>query len=78
MVTPSFIPPRPQRDLRDLTRRRRKLIQDAVAEKNRVAKVLEDANVKVGSVLSDQFGASGSWCWRRCWREKPTQPRWPS
>lgn len=59
MVTPSFIPPRPQRDLRDLTRRRRKLIQDAVAEKNRVAKVLEDANVKVGSVLSDQFGASG-------------------
>ena len=59
MVTPSFIPPRPQRELRDLTRRRRKLIQDAGAEKNRVGKVLEDANVKLGSVLSDVFGVSG-------------------
>ena len=59
MVTASFIPPRPQRELRDLTRRRRKLIQHATAEKNRVGKVLEDANVKLGSVLSDIFGVSG-------------------
>lgn len=59
MVTPSFIPPRAQRELRDLTRRRRKLIQDADAEKNRVGKVLEDANTKLGSVLSDVFGVSG-------------------
>jgi transposase len=59
MVTPSFIPPRAQRELRDLTRRRCKLIQNAGAEKNRVAKVLEDANVKLGSVLSDVFGVSG-------------------
>jgi transposase len=59
MVTPSFIPPRPQRELRDLTRRRRKMIQNATAEKNRVGKVLEDANIKLGSVLSDVFGVSG-------------------
>jgi len=59
MVTPSFIPPRPLRELRDLTRRRRKLIQTAAAEKNRVGKVLEDANIKLGSVLSDIFGVSG-------------------
>src|SRR5207248_6075483 len=59
MVTASFIPPRPQRELRDLTRRRRKLIQNAAAEKNRVGKVLEDANVKLGSVLSNLFGVSG-------------------
>jgi transposase len=59
MVTPSFIPPRPQRELRDLTRRRRKLIQNAGAEKNRVGKILEDANIKLGSVLSDVFGVSG-------------------
>jgi transposase len=59
MLTPSFIPPRPQRELRDLTRRRRKLIQNASAEKNRVGKVLEDANIKLGSVLSDVFGVSG-------------------
>lgn len=59
MVTASFIPLRPQRELRDLTRRRRRLIQAATAEKNRVGKILEDANVKLGSVLSDVFGASG-------------------
>ena len=59
MVTRSFIPPRWQRELRDLTRRRRKLIQSAAAEKNRVGKVLEDANVKLGSVLTDLFGVSG-------------------
>jgi transposase len=59
MITPSFIPPRPQRELRDLTRRRRKLIQNGSAEKNRVGKILEDANVKLGSVLTDLFGVSG-------------------
>jgi len=48
MVTPSFIPPRPQRELRDLTRRRKKMLSAATSEKNRIAKVLEDANVKVG------------------------------
>jgi len=59
MVTPSFLPPRPQRELRDLTRRRKKLLSAASSEKNRMAKVLEDANVKLGSVLSDLFGVSG-------------------
>jgi transposase len=59
MVTASFIPPRAVRELRDLTRRRRKLIQQAAAEKNRIGKVLEDANVKLGNVLSDVFGVSG-------------------
>jgi transposase len=59
MIRPSFIPPRAIRELRDLTRRRKKLIHLAVGEKNRVEKVLEDANVKLSSVLSDLFGASG-------------------
>jgi transposase len=59
MITPSFIPSRPQRDLRDLTRRRRKLIQTATGEKNRVDKTLQDANVKLSDVLSDIFGMSG-------------------
>ena len=59
MVTPSFIPPRPQRQLRDLTRRRKKMLSAAGSEKNRIAKILEDANVKLGSVLSDLFGVSG-------------------
>jgi transposase len=59
MIYPSFIPPRAIRELRDLTRRRKKLLAAATAEKNRVQKVLEDANVKLGNVLSDVFGVSG-------------------
>jgi len=59
MIYPSFIPPRPIRELRDLTRRRKRLLGDATAEKNRVQKVLEDANVKLGNVLTDVFGVSG-------------------
>jgi len=59
MITPSFIPPRPQRELRDLTRRRRKLIHSAAGEKNRVDKILQDANVKLSNALSDVFGVSG-------------------
>lgn len=59
MIYPSFIPPRAIRELRDLTRRRERLHEVGTAEKNRVQKVLEDANVKLGNVLSDVFGASG-------------------
>jgi transposase len=59
MIHPSFIPPRPIRELRDLTRRRTKLHWAGTAEKNRVQKILEDANVKLGNVLSDVFGTSG-------------------
>ena len=59
MIRPSFIPPQAIRDLRDLTRRRRQLIGDASSERNRVQKVLEEANIKLGSVLSDIFGVSG-------------------
>ena len=46
-------------DSGNLTRRRRTLVGDGVAEKNRIQKVLEDANVKIGNVLSDVFGTSG-------------------
>jgi transposase len=59
LVSGSFIPPRNIRELRDLTRHKRKLIQAMVAEKQRVEKVLEDANIKLSSIASDSFGASG-------------------
>jgi transposase len=59
MIRASFIPPQAIRDLRDLTRRRRQLIGDATSERNRVQKVLEEANIKLSSVLSDIFGVSG-------------------
>jgi len=59
MIRPSFIPPRAIRELRDFTRRRKQMIGLAAEERNRVQKILEDANVKIGDVLSDVFGLSG-------------------
>ena len=59
MIRPSYIPSRMIRELRDLTRRRKQLIRNGAMERNRVQKVLEEANIKIGSVLSDVFGASG-------------------
>jgi transposase len=59
MVHPSFIPPRAIRELRDLTRRRKRLLSAGTSERNRVQKVLEDANVKLGNVWTDLLGVSG-------------------
>lgn len=59
MIRPSFIPPRCIRELRDLTRYRKRLIGNGTSERNRLQKVLEDANIKLGNVLSDVFGVSG-------------------
>ena len=58
LISGSFIPPRDIRELRDLTRTRRKLIGAMTSEKNRVQKVLEDANIKISSVVSKVFGVS--------------------
>ncbi len=55
----SFIPPKAQRDLRDLTRYQTKLVQERVRQVNRVQKLLEGANIKLASVASDIFGVSG-------------------
>ena len=59
LLRPSFVPDRPQRELRDLTRARASLLADKSRLANRLQKVLEDANVKLGSVASDVLGASG-------------------
>ena len=59
LIAKSFVPPRPIRELRDLTRYRSKLVQAASAERNRLLKLLESANVKLSSVASDVFGVSG-------------------
>jgi transposase len=55
----SFVPPRPIRDLRDLTRTRTALIQDRTREVNRVHKVLQDAGIKLAGVATDILGVSG-------------------
>lgn len=59
LLKPSLIPPRPIQQLRDLCRYRKKLGEMAASEKNRVHKVLEDANIKLASVATDIFGVSG-------------------
>jgi len=59
MLRPSFIPPLPIRRLRDLTRYRIALVCDQGREKNRVEKLLEDAQIKLSVVASDIFGVSG-------------------
>ena len=60
LLKASFIPERPFRELRDLTRYRKKLVQQITADKNRFIKILEDANIKLSTVLSRVFGASGT------------------
>jgi transposase len=55
----SFVPPRPTRELRDLTRYRVSLAQEINRIANRVPKVLEDANIKLASVATEPLGASG-------------------
>jgi transposase len=55
----SFVPPKPIRQLRDLTRYRKTLIKERQQEANRLHKVLEDAGIKLSSVASDILGVSG-------------------
>lgn len=59
LIEKSFVPPENIRELRDLTRLRKKWIGQLTAEKNRIQKVLECSNIKLSSVISDVFGVSG-------------------
>jgi len=59
LIEGSFVPTEDIRDLRDLTRYRKKLVHDATSEKNRIHKSLQDANIKLTTHMSDIFGASG-------------------
>ena len=59
LIRGSFVPPAPIRDLRDLTRYRKAIIQERTRQANRLHKVLEDAGIKLASVASDVLGVSG-------------------
>ncbi len=59
LIRPSFVPPKPLRELRELLRYRRKLVESQAAERNRLLKLLETANIKLASVATDVFGVSG-------------------
>jgi transposase len=59
LIQKSFVPSKPVRELRDLTRFRRGLVQDRTTARNRVSKLLESCNVKLSGIVSDVFGKSG-------------------
>ncbi len=59
LLRASFIPPAPIRELRELTRYRKSLVQERARETNRLHKVLEVANIKLGMVATDVLGVSG-------------------
>jgi len=59
LLRASFVPPRPIRELRDLTRHRAQLMGEINQTKNRIHKVLEDANIQLDCVATDIFGVSG-------------------
>jgi transposase len=59
MLRPSLVPPPWQRELRDLCRYRRTLVQERTRDKQRAEKLLESAQIKLSSVISDIFGVSG-------------------
>ena len=59
LIPPSFVPPRPIRGLRDLTRYRKSLVDARTNCRNRVIRLLESANIKLSGVVSDVFGVSG-------------------
>jgi len=59
LIRGSFVPPRHIAELRNLTRKRKQTVREVSQHSNRIQKELEDANIKVGSVLSDVLGKSG-------------------
>jgi transposase len=59
LIQPSFVPEPAIRELRDLTRARKKLVEDRTRQQERVLKVLQAANIKLDGVASDTFGVSG-------------------
>jgi transposase len=59
LLRASFVPPKPIRELRDLTRYRKALIRERASEANRLQKTLEDAGIKLASVATDVLGVSG-------------------
>ncbi len=90
LVRASFVPARPQRELRELTRYRTALVRERTAEGNRLHKTLERANLKLGAVASKVLGLSGRqivgpwWarpgstsasCWRGNWRTSTSWTR---
>jgi transposase len=59
LIRGSFVPPTPVQEMRDLTRTRKQIVREIAQHTQRIQKTLEDANIKLGSVISDILGTSG-------------------
>ena len=59
LIRGSFVPPTAVQELRTLTRTRKQLVRERAAHVQRIDKTLQDANLKLGSVLTDIMGQSG-------------------
>ena len=59
LIRNSFVPPQPIMELRDLTRTRKQLSREIVSHTQRIQRVLQEANVKLDSVISNVLGVSG-------------------
>jgi len=75
LVQGSFIPARDIRELRDLTRRRRTLVGDGAAEKNRVQKILEDATSSSATCYRMSLERRVRRCWKRYWKTSRARQR---
>ena len=78
LLKPSFVPPPPIRELRDLTRYRLQQVRDRSQEVNRLCKVLEDTGLKLTTVITDVMGVSGRAMLHALWRAPPTRWSWPT
>ena len=78
LIAKSFVPPPPLRELRELLRYRRKLVESQAAERNRLLKLLETANIKLASVASDVFGVSGRAMLKALIEGVPRPKKWPT
>jgi Transposase len=77
LVRPSFVPPRPIRELRELTRYRKTQIQERGREVQRLDKVLQDAGIKLSSVATDVLVCPVGRCWKPWWPAPTNRRCWP-
>src|SRR3954454_9228136 len=75
LIAPSYVPPQPLRELRDLLRYRRKLVEGRASERNRLLKLLETANIKLASVATS-LACPASPSSRRLWLARPRPCGW--
>jgi transposase len=78
LIRPSYVPPRPLRELRELTRYRRKLTEVQAAERNPLQMQLESDNIKLASIATDVLGVSGREMLRALIKGKPCLTPWPN